>query len=267
MSNTESELILFDRGRALLTGLVLPSPPPARIYISGSLYQVAAPRVPLPPIINTVKAVLNWASTAGGIARNILHFLIPSGAPSSDPAVLQAVADAVMTNINSGAPIPAYISSSWSLQNVMCHDLGGTSASASSTLPAIPGAVAAAPFPPGVAVAVSWQIAPAYRGGKPRTYLPGIPVNAVLTTASSQLSTTYANGLASFAHNFLTTMNSTTVPGSGSSHITMGAVSYYHGHAVRPTPIFNPFIGTHVHERIDSQRRRNGKEASFPVTP
>jgi hypothetical protein len=47
----------------------------------------------------------------------------------------------------------------------------------------------------------------------------------------------------------------------------LGTISYQSGHAARPTPLFRPFLVPKVHERVDSQRRRLGKEASFGVVP
>jgi hypothetical protein len=172
----------------------------------------------------------------------------------------------VMTVMSGSTPMASNISSTWTLQNCTCHDLGGTSASAVSTTPALPGTAAAAPFSANTAVVISWQWAPAIRGGRPRTYIPGIPQNAILTTGSSQLSSAYAGSMYAAAAAFLTSVNAHTPPG-GASHMTLGAVSYYHGHAVRPTPVFNPFLSARVHERLDSQRRRLGKEATYPIVP
>jgi hypothetical protein len=49
--------------------------------------------------------------------------------------------------------------------------------------------------------------------------------------------------------------------------VTLGTISYHTGHAVRPTPLFREYINVAVHERIDSQRRRSGRESAFGVIP
>lgn len=263
----EAALVPAGRGRAALTGILLPSPPPTRVYISDLEYRLAAPRVALPPIINVAKAVLNWTNVAGQVAKNILHFLAPTtGYPMSDPSKLLDLANKVMTTLASGVSLSANISSNWTLQSCTCHDLGGTSAFATSTTSSVPGSNPAAPFPPQVAVVLSWQVASSYRGGKPRTYLPGIPQNAIATTGSSALSTTYATALEGVAASFRGIMNGYT-PTGASGPTTVGTVSYFHGHTVRPTPVFMGYIDVSVHERLDSQRRRSGQESAFGVIP
>jgi hypothetical protein len=49
--------------------------------------------------------------------------------------------------------------------------------------------------------------------------------------------------------------------------VILGTLSFQTAHAVRPTPVFRPFGAAHVHERMDSQRRRSGRENLFPVVP
>jgi hypothetical protein len=67
-----------------------------------------------------------------------------------------------------------------------------------------------------------------------------------------------------FATTWLATFNAALVMGTG---VTLGTVSHYTGHAVRPTPVWRTFIDVRVHERLDSQRRRSGKESTFATTP
>jgi hypothetical protein len=47
----------------------------------------------------------------------------------------------------------------------------------------------------------------------------------------------------------------------------LGTISYQTAHAPRPTPVFRAFGVPHVHERLDSQRRRSGKESTFGSVP
>lgn len=258
-------LVSIDRSRLAITGIELPTPPPARIYISGHMYRIAAPTVALPPLINTVKCILNWASSAGRVARNIFYLKTSGGFVTSDPVGLREVADAIQAFLFSGTTLPGLISSYWTLTSTTVKDNAGTTAQASSTAAPIPGTNAGQPMPPQVSVCVSWQIAESYRGGKPRWYLPGIPSTAALTAGSSQLSSSYATSLEGAATNFMTHVNSMLVAAPGS--FTLGTVSYYAGHAVRTTPQFRTFINAKVHERFDSQRRRSGPESAFPVIP
>jgi hypothetical protein len=70
------------------------------------------------------------------------------------------------------------------------------------------------------------------------------------------------------ANGFLTQVNATTVTGGT---ISLGTISYFN-RTINPTPpylrtvpVFFPYLGVKIHERLDSQRRRSGKESSFPV--
>lgn len=257
------ELVYAGPYRSTLTGLELPSPPPTRIYISGYEYKIGAPKIPLPPLINAVKLIFNWVSTAGRVAKNIMYVLTGGGFVTSDPTKLKALANNAMGYATGAGSIAPIISSQWTLNSVTAKDIGGTSAQAVSDAAAVPGSVAAAPLPPGDAVCISWQIAASYRGGKPRTYLPGIPTTALVSAAGSQLTTTYAASVVTAGATFMASMNASTVTGGGT--FQLGTVSYHHGHAVRPTPIFEQFQAAHCHERLDHQRRRSGKEVAFPV--
>jgi hypothetical protein len=248
----------------VLSGLQLPDPPPSRVYISGHLYRIAAPQVALPPLINTVKTILNWVGPAGAVARNVLYVLKGSGPGStSDPAWLQALGNAVMTALGSAA-LGGQVATQWILSSVTCKDNGGTSAQAQSTHSQLPGSVSGGVLPPQAAIVISWQIAEVYRGGKPRTYLPGVPTAALEVVGGSKILDTFATNTDTMATTFLTNFNSTPVTGTT---VTLGTVSYHTGHAVRPTPLFRTYFAVKVHERLDSQRRRSGKESSFPVTP
>lgn len=261
---SDTSLVLFDPGRAVVQGITLPSPPPTRINISGHTYRLQAPRSVLPVIANVIKLVLNWSSLAGQAAKNILHTQISGGSGStSDPTFLNAVANQVMTswatsNINSK------IGGEWTLNSCTAKDLGGTTAQSTSTASAVPGTSTGSAMAPGVSVAISWQIVDTYRGGKPRTYLPGIPSNAATVSGGSGLSTAYATSLDTAATLFMNDLLAHPVTGTT---LHLGTVSYFNAHAVRPVPVFRPYFAVKIHERIDSQRRRNGRESTFGVTP
>lgn len=262
MSDTSLEV--FDRSRAFLRGIELPAPPPTRIYISGQQYRIVAPTVALPPVVNVVKAILNWIGPAGRIAKNILHFQGAPPAPTSDPTFLKNLADIVMNAAGSSA-LAGSFSSLWTLQSVTCKDLAGTSAQASSTVAAYPGGVTGGSLPPQSALCISWQIAESYRGGKPRTYVPGVPFTATTPAGSSTLDPTFCTNADTAWTSFMNYFP--THPVSATYNMTLGCVSYYQGHTLRPTPLFRAYLAVKVHERLDSQRRRSGPESAFPVTP
>jgi hypothetical protein len=241
-----------------------PAKPPQRVYIGGFTYRLATPSVTLPLLPGLIKSVWNWAHSSGRIAKNILHTLYDSAAPTSTPAFLTGVSDAHMSGIAS-APMWTYISSNWSLVSVTSYDAGFPSSTAGvSTHAALPGLSGNVGLPPQAAVVWSWVVEGTWRGGKPRTYIPGLDVTTTTTSGGSQLSVGVANALRTSAENFRTAVDAASV----SSHVgSLGMPSYYHAHAVRPTPLFYGYVGVRVHERLDSQRRRNGRESTFPVVP
>jgi hypothetical protein len=117
-------------------------------------------------------------------------------------------------------------------------------------------------MPPNCAIVVSWQINSRYRGGHPRWYLAGFPTNAILYQGGSQISTVIANKVKAWAGYLLANQSSIAI---GANLGQIGTIRYYSKHELLVPPVFYPFQAAAVHERLDSQRRRLGKESSFPV--
>ena len=93
-----AELVVLDGSRSSITGVTLPTPPPTRIYISGRLYRIApSPGVALPPVVNVIKAILNWTGPLGLIARNIMYLKGTGSTVTSDRIELEDIADIVKT--------------------------------------------------------------------------------------------------------------------------------------------------------------------------
>jgi len=108
--------------------------------------------------------------------------------------------------------------------------------------------------PASAAAVVSWSINDYYRGGHPRTYLCGLSTTEL--TGENALTGTAVANLKSAASSFLTDVNAltyTSIPG-----VTLGTLRRYEGHVVLDPPQFKPYIGTNVHQRIGTQRRRLG---------
>jgi len=106
-----------------------------------------------------------------------------------------------------------------------------------------------------VAVTLSWTITDRYRGGHPRTYLPGI--NASMTANGRLLTTAGKTAYLNAAAGFLTNMNAIT---AGGSSWKMCCVRYFSQHQLLANPLVRLIGGQSVHGRIDTQRRRLGKE-------
>lgn len=113
-------------------------------------------------------------------------------------------------------------------------------------------------------VGTTWTIRRHYRGGHPRTYMLGIYHSDLVTNSQKFITTAYAQIVQSAWEAFMIGVNAITTPTTGL--LTMGQVSYYHGKnadgtpALRVQPVFDPFLGVTVDQRIDSQRRRVGHD-------
>lgn len=219
------------------------------------------PTGPRPPVPGLAKFVVQYAST--GLkqvftAANILHIFntgFTGITNTSLASVLSGLASKFATRFNPQR------SSSWKITNYQLVTLDGTGNAAAQPANAA-GTAASACLQPNCAVVLSWQ-APAYwRGGKFRTYLPGVPGGSVLTSGDGQLDTTYTSPLQAAANGFITDVSAVVI---GAQSCEQVGVSYFHNFAFRPTPLVLPITGVVVHDRVDSQRRRLGKEVKFPL--
>lgn len=112
--------------------------------------------------------------------------------------------------------------------------------------------------PASVSACISWQIAPSYRGGHPRTYLAGIPSSGIASVNS--FTSTYLTGLDSRATDFHNELESITGISSGISTVEHGVMSFVRNNDWRTPPVFYRISGHTVDVRIDTQRRRLGRD-------
>ena len=119
----------------------------------------------------------------------------------------------------------------------------------------INGSRSGAAFPSNVAAVVSWHVASRWRGGHGRMYLPAGSVTDVFQN-HEWLNTTLTEWRPK-VQAFSNALNGINIAGSGFTH----GIVRYHGTGVVPgTPLFFPVLTTAIHARVDSQRRRLGKE-------
>ena len=131
---------------------------------------------------------------------------------------------------------------------------GGELISLQGTAYAGTGSASSAPGAP--SKVVSWLSTVYWRGGKPRTYMPGL-VAGDLTTSTDVIAPTPLANLKTGAANFRTDVNALTA--GTITGTTIGFVSFRSGNTERGTPLFFAFTGSTVHPRIGSQRRRDGR--------
>jgi hypothetical protein len=145
----------------------------------------------------------------------------------------------------------------WTNADAYYYDVGGIALASSRTITG-QGNVTAKAFPASVALCIGWQVQQHYKGGHPRTYLVG--PDSGQTTGGRRFTTVLTTGAVAGANNFHASVNA-----GGSGNITgvkLGVVSFVNKGKWRDPPIFRDFVpgGAHCDTRVDSQRRRLGRD-------
>lgn len=142
-----------------------------------------------------------------------------------------------------------------SLEEVDVVDLTSATSQSGTVASVHPGTRTGGGLGAQVALVSSWIAPLRYRGGHPRNYWPGGTAADLATPATwiNASLTQFENGFAAF----LTAINAIN---AGTSPVQFGLLSYHTGHVLRPTPLFVAYTGVTVHPRLDTQRRRLGKE-------
>lgn len=219
---------------------------------------------PLPAAPGAARVRFTGFDTTSGSTGGCRIFVsngIEEGFTLSD---VEAIAAAFLTNTSAGPlwNLGPMMSTAWEWSSCVVEDLTSSSAPSIEETGSVPGRYAQPALPPQCTVALSWTIARRYRGGKPRTYIPSIPTSAVAGEGTAKLTSAYMTIAETAADSFQTVIGEI----SGLSAPVFGVnVSYYDGGALRISPVIDPIIGIAVHGRLDSQRRRSGKESAFPV--
>ena len=182
---------------------------------------------------------------------NVLHVKYSGPAPTAAQldTFNQAVASAWNTNLASLAVTNV------NLDQVISTDLTSNTSAQQTSSVNFPGTRVGSSFTAQVAMVGSWNAPLRYRGGHFRNYFPfGTQTDqATIATWTTTFTTAAAAGLNAFKN----AINAMTI-GSGTS--TLIGLSYFTGHALRPQPLPVIISNAAVHPRIDTQRRRLGKE-------
>ena len=204
----------------------------------------------LPPVPSVMRFAVS-GTNQGQKWVNIFHSKY-SNVPA-DAATVNAICQAVHT-----AYVNAFTtlwSSSTILITVDGQDLASRTAATGTFSLTHPGVQTTIPMALQVALCISWSISDRYRGGHPRTYLPGI--DGTFVTGGRLLTTAGHTAYLNAAAGFLTNMNAMT---AGGSSWQMVCVRYFSQHQLLANPLVRTITGQSVHGRIDTQRRRLGKE-------
>jgi hypothetical protein len=207
------------------------------------------PALPLAPNVLKVRFV---GTTQARPFVHVMHAQYSGGTPAA--ADCAGIATAFRNAYNTN--FAAAINNSTSITLVEVTDLASSVGNVGSNNTVITGTGGAAT---GVSVAsaavVSWKNALHYRGGHSRTYFP-LRVSADVVSGN-QLLAAYVTTLSNGAAAFVTALTNQT---TGTLTWSLAMLSYYHGHALRNPPISFVITGAQVHNRLDTQRRRLGKE-------
>lgn len=107
-------------------------------------------------------------------------------------------------------------------------------------------------IPASAAMVLSWTIASHYRGGKPRTYLPGLKASAM--TTDSLWDSAATSDVHDSAVDFLTAVNA--LDAGGITSVIMGVYRFFSAGLALAPPTFNAYSGVVARQRIGSQRDR-----------
>jgi hypothetical protein len=208
--------------------------------------------VPALPAAAGVAKIVVKQTLASVNVYNVLHAYGGNAAGYSGAdmsALATAVRSAWVTNV---IPLQA---STLTLTDVVATDLSSDVGGEGTATGSTNGTGVGTALSSNVAITWSWKIANRYRGGHPRTYIAGCVQSAQTTPNTILASAVTAHAAAAAA--IRSAINAVTI---GASTWQMGCVSYYKDKALRPDPIFRAFTGVSVDSRLDSQRRRLGRD-------
>ena len=202
----------------------------------------------LPAVPNVLKIQWKWTVGTDATVWSHMFWQYSGSAPSGvDLATFAGqVQSKWATNMN------ALQRSDVLMTGVYVTDLSNRTTMAGVWNGSVAGTRSSGAIPAQTAALLVLTIARRYRGGKPRLYLPlgnNIDVTApqawttAFVTAANTGWTNYFNALASSSVGPATLVNQV-------------SVSYYSGHALRPTPVVDPLVSFHFSSVPASQRRR-----------
>lgn len=184
---------------------------------------------------------------------NVFHVRYAPGPPSQ--ADFNSLATGLRTAWNTN--IKALMGATCILTQTQCIDLSSNTGLQSQDSTSVTGtAVGGTALPANVALVVSLKIARRYRGGHPRMYLTGQGANNTVN-AQNWLGA-WATSAQAAMEAWRTAVNALTF--ASMTTIQVVNLSYYTGKVLRVSPTFDTITGVAVHTRVDTQRRRLGKE-------
>lgn len=223
---------------------------------------------PLALAAGTIKTILQYALP--GVA-SVINRLFFTGTGSTTNAALNTWCGNVAASWNTNmAPL---IAPACTLVAVTAEDLTSGTSPVGAWAGSHPGTSSNLIFDPAAAFIVKNLIANRYRGGHPRTYIPGVPSSNQASNGANTWNTTDAAGLLTQWKAFLSAISGSSGP-TGYSGMAQSVVPYYSGTTAvttgvaphtrgktKATPLATTtpiYIASNVYNpTIGSQRRRN----------
>lgn len=203
---------------------------------------------PRPPD-DTIHLALNGIQSGFTFAMILWLKVTASTRTGADLAtLLQAIRDAYFNRV-AGQTVSSC--SVTEFKGVWITPGGGEIVGSNTT--AAPGSIVTAALPNlATCAVVNWRIDQYYRGGKPRTYMPGLA--SADTTDFVHLTTAKNASLQTAWGNFRTDLNALTA--GAISNVKLGTVSFQQKKQWRDTPTFFPYNGAAIRSTLGTQRRR-----------
>jgi len=217
----------------------------------------------LPNVPKVIKSVFIQSLNIDLRVLNILHWRYTTALSQADCDTFAVLLGAQWTT-----HIMPLLTTASVIEQVQCIDLTSAT-SAESTVPiGNPGSVGTESCPAGTAMVISERIARRYRGGHPRLYLAGLPVNT-LSNAQTWGATVIGNVKTGYDA-FVNAVIAGAPAGMGA--VDSVNVSYFEGFAPFrypsgryrniPTlraggPVVDEITGVVINPKVASQRRRN----------
>lgn len=213
---------------------------------------------PLPPAPQVVRVALTGLTQARPWA-NIIHLQYIGTRPTN------TTLDALCVSIGSAwaTSLAAQVASTTSITLITAVDLSDVNGAGGSSNQVVPGTgTGTNPLPVNCALCITWKTAARWRGGHPRTYLPGMIGTNV--TNGNQWTSAYRTATNTAATTFHNNLNALTTGGNTWTHVCLRRHQTLvdGSHVVLNPAVPIPITTTLVDSRIDSQRRRLGPDVS-----
>lgn len=202
---------------------------------------------PLPPVPGVTKFEFH-GSLFGPPVVNIFHVQYGGGPPSATDLATHAsrMHDSFQQVFQS------LLSTAYNATGTTATDLSSSTGAVATQGGPWTGTGGSDYLPNNTAMLINWSIPRRYRGGHPRTYLPGLTLSD--TSGPTSWTPAVVSSFSAAAENFLSRVNAPAIGAYGP--FSMVCVHYYHLGAYRVPPLVDPVTAGAAHGMPASMRKR-----------